>query len=210
MYLQTAEMTISVFLATQRSKGGWQLESTGKEAIYRGIIPQFAWMSRWNPWKALSKAISAPAEFGTGHFENLRNTVSWASLSSELAIWLSYFAKITRAEWGTPITRTLIFHMFPLFRTYRWPQYLFRKQPTAANLLIPQHHATRQEVYSLCIFIHTIYSRDSSVSFATGYVLGGRSSIPERPRDLSLYHRVQTGSGAHLLPNGYRGRFPKR
>jgi hypothetical protein len=41
-------------------------------------------------------------------------------------------------------------------------------------------------------------SRDNSVGIATGYELDGRGWIPDRGRDFSLLHSVQSGSGAHL------------
>jgi hypothetical protein len=54
-------------------------------------------------------------------------------------------------------------------------------------------------------------SQDSSVGIATRHGLEGLGSIPDRARDFSLLHSVQTGSGAHLTPlsNGYRGLFPR-
>jgi hypothetical protein len=72
-----------------------------------------------------------------------------------------------------------------------------KNKPIVANLLISQESRnTVKSLQYLCFgkhrLAHTIYSRDSSVSFATGYVLGGRGSIPAKPRDLSLHDRVQT------------------
>jgi hypothetical protein len=64
-------------------------------------------------------------------------------------------------------------------------------------------------IKKLPIFIYILGSRDSSVRIATGYGLDGRGSIFGR-RDFSLYHSVQTGSGAHpaSYPMGTTDLFP--
>jgi hypothetical protein len=63
--------------------------------------------------------------------------------------------------------------------------------------------------------IHPEKSRDSAsaVCIALGYGLDGRGSrvrFPAGVGNLSLHHRVQTGSGAHpaSYPMGTRGSFP--
>jgi hypothetical protein len=50
----------------------------------------------------------------------------------------------------------------------------------------------------------------SSVCIETGYGLDGRGSIRVRDKDVSLHHRVQTGSGAHpaSYPMGTVGFVP--
>jgi hypothetical protein len=40
-------------------------------------------------------------------------------------------------------------------------------------------------------------NRKISVGIAKGYELDSRGSIPSKGRDFSLFHSVQTGSGAH-------------
>jgi hypothetical protein len=52
--------------------------------------------------------------------------------------------------------------------------------------------------------------RDSSVSIATAYGLGGRGSIPGKGKRCSLLHSVQTGSVAHpaSYTMGTVGSFP--
>jgi hypothetical protein len=54
---------------------------------------------------------------------------------------------------------------------------------------------------------------DSSVGTALGYGLddrGSRVRLPAGAWNISLHHRVQNGSGAHLAPYpmGTRGSFP--
>jgi hypothetical protein len=52
-----------------------------------------------------------------------------------------------------------------------------------------------------CPFVWSPFCRlsstGSSVGIITGYGLNGKSSIPGRRRDISLFHKVHTGSGAH-------------
>jgi hypothetical protein len=52
--------------------------------------------------------------------------------------------------------------------------------------------------------------RDKSSSTVIGYGLGDRGSIPDRQRDLSLHHHVETGSGEYPAPypNSFGGSVP--
>jgi hypothetical protein len=52
-------------------------------------------------------------------------------------------------------------------------------------------------------------SRDSTVGIATSYMLDGQGSSPDRSRDFSLLHNVETVPGVHpyAYPIGTGGPF---